>query len=97
MGGEVRHVMKIDTNETETTARAITAYGPPRIGSGPDRLYLTPVHRPPRFRSNGNRRKVFRPSEHTARSRESMQESELKQIAVSGAGTLGAGIAQGWE
>src|SRR5213593_2906907 len=94
MGGEVLHVMKIDANETETTARAIAAYGPPRIGSGPDRLYLTPVPRRPRFRFNGNRRKVFRPPEHTARSRESMQESDIKKIAVIGAGTMGAGIAQ---
>src|SRR2546425_658876 len=47
MGGEVLHVMKIEANDTETTARAIAAYGPPRIDSGPDRRYLTPVARSP--------------------------------------------------
>src|SRR5207249_577273 len=51
MGGEVLQVMKIEANETETTARAIAAYGAPRIDSGPDRRYLTPVAWSPRCAS----------------------------------------------
>ncbi len=44
MGGEVLHVMKIDAKETETTARAIAAYGPPRIGPREtERTYVIPT------------------------------------------------------
>src|SRR2546428_7078883 len=46
-GGEVLQVMKTEANDTEPPARAIAAYGPPRIHSGPDRRYLTPVARSP--------------------------------------------------
>src|SRR6266581_5412374 len=46
------------------------------------------------IRSPSNRRKVFRSSVHIARPRESMQLSDIKKIAVIGAGTMGAGIAQ---
>src|SRR5256886_13387962 len=94
MGGEGHHVRRRAAKERETTARPPAGYGPPRLGWERGRLYLTPVPRRPRFRSNGNRRKVFRPPEHTARSRESMQESDIKKIAVIGAGMMGAGIAQ---
>jgi len=34
MKGEVDHEMKIAENDTDTTARAIPAYGPPRIEPG---------------------------------------------------------------
>src|SRR5437016_11941423 len=81
MGGEVDHVMKIEAKETETTARPIAAYGPPRIDSGPDRVYLTPVAGYPRSRFL-QRRKVFRPSELSRGARESMQLSDIQRIAV---------------
>src|SRR5438034_8674326 len=93
MGGEFDHVMKIEAKETETTARPIAAYGPPRIDSGPDRVYLTPVAGHPRSRFL-QRRKVFRPSELSRAARESMQLSDIQRIAVIGAGTMGAGTAQ---
>src|SRR5438034_9840096 len=93
MGGEFDHVMKIEAKETETTARPIAAYGPPRIDSGPDRVYLTPVAGHPRLRFL-QRRKVFRPSELSRAARESMLLSDIQRIAVMGAGTMGAGIAQ---
>src|SRR5438093_3123044 len=65
---------------------------PHRLGTGPPLSNSCAAASP--IRSSGNRRKVFRPSEHTARSRESMQMSDIKKIAVIGAGTMGAGIAQ---
>src|SRR5438552_15970787 len=93
MGCEFDHVMTIEAKDTETTARPIAAYGPPRIASGPDRVYLTPVAGHPRSRFL-QRRKVFRPSELSRGARESMQLSDTQRIAVIGAGTRGAGIAQ---
>src|SRR5438552_16216387 len=93
MGGEFDHVMKIEAKETETTARPIAAYGPPRIDSGPDRVYLTPVAGHPRSRFL-QRRKVFRPSELSRGAKESMQLSDIQRIAVIGEGTMWAGIAQ---
>src|SRR5437764_1639533 len=93
MGGEFDHVMKIEAKETETTARPIAAYGPPRIDSGPDRVYLTPVAGHPRSRFL-QRRKVFRPSELSAAAGGAMGLAEVRRIAVIGAGTMGAGIAQ---
>jgi len=52
IGPSAEHVRlmgnKIEAKETETTARAIAAYGPPRINSGPSRVYLTSVARRPR-------------------------------------------------
>src|SRR5213594_3405450 len=59
IGGDVLHVMKMEANETETTARAIAAYGPPRIDSGPDRRYLTPVARRPGSSPSDNGARSF--------------------------------------
>src|SRR2546427_12316786 len=94
MGGELDQVMKIDAKETETTARAIAAYGPPRIGSGPGRVYLTPMARASSIAASSNGARSFALPTISREARESMQMSDIKKIAVIGAGTMGAGIAQ---
>src|SRR3989442_2783686 len=94
MGGELDQVMKIDAKETETTARAIAAYGPPRIGSGPGRVYLTPMARASSIAASSNGARSFALPTISREARESMQVSDIKKISVIGAGTMGAGIAQ---
>src|SRR5437870_8114741 len=83
MSGEVLQEMKIAEKETLTTARAIAAYGPPRMAAGGIRPYLTPAARKGlwtvrAFGANGV----------------TMRADDVKRIAVIGAGTMGAGIAQ---
>jgi len=85
-GGELLHRMKMEEKETETTARAIAAYGARSTGREPQgdlcNAYAGHERSFPHVR--------IRPVERGCH----VRADEIKKIAVIGAGTMGAGIAQ---